>query len=110
MGFRQLGGSDETTYPITKFLVYFHPLTVPEKHDNGYSLPPADTGWRLLDWISNTLIFFVHVERRIDPLFRTAFDFLFREILTRFFNSLINLQRKNEGYKLVEERPQPDEE
>src|SRR5215813_8146173 len=97
---------------IRRFLriVYLHPSIVTSKHDNGYSLPPADTGSRLLDWISNTAMRFVHLERRFDPFFRTPFDFLFREPLTRLTNALINLQRKNEGYKLAEERIQPDEE
>ena len=53
---------------------------------------------------------FVHLERRFDPLFRSAFDFLFRELFTLATNAFINLQRKNEGYKLAEERIQPDEE
>lgn len=83
---------------------------VPVKIDNGYSLPPADTGSRLLNWISNTAMLFVHLERRFDPFFRTLFDFLFRESLTLFTNFFINLQRKNEGYKLAEERIQPGEE
>lgn len=79
------------------------------KHDNGYSLPPADTDSRLLNWIANTAIFFVQLERRFDPFFRTPFDFLFREPLTLLTNFFINLQRKNEGYNLAEERIQPDE-
>src|SRR6266536_388841 len=86
------------------------PSTVPPKTDNGYSLPPADTGSRLLNWVSNAAMLFVHLERRFDPLFRSAFDFLFRELFTLATNAFINLQRKNEGYKLAEERIQPDEE
>jgi hypothetical protein len=83
---------------------------VPAKTDNGYSLPPADTGSRLLNWISRSAMVFVHLERRFDPFFRPAFDYLFRELLTLSANSLINLQRKNERYKLAEERVQPGEE
>ena len=83
---------------------------MPTKTDNGYSLPPADTGSRLLNCISNIAMFFVHLERRFDPWFRSVFDFLFRELLTLVANAFINLQRKNEGYKLAEERIQPDEE
>lgn len=83
---------------------------VPVKIDNGYSLPPADTGSRLLNLISNTAMLFVHLERRFDPFFRTLFDLLFRESLTLFTNFFINLQRKNEGYKLAAERIQPGEE
>jgi hypothetical protein len=83
---------------------------VTAKHDNGYSLPPPDTGSGVLNWISDLTIFFVHLERRFDPIFRTPFDYLFREPLTLLTNFLINLQRKNEAYKLAEERIQPDEE
>jgi len=83
---------------------------VPSKTDNGYSLPPADTGSRLLNWINKTALSFVHLERRFDPFYRPAFDYLFRELLTLLANSLINLQRKKEDYKLAEERIQPGEE
>jgi hypothetical protein len=75
----------------------------------GYGLPPADTGVRLLDWIANASTYFVHLERRVDPFFRPAFDLLFRQFLTNVTTALINIQRKNEGFKLAEERPQPDE-
>ena len=49
-------------------------------------------------------------ERRIDPFIRPTFDRLLRERLTRFFNGLINKGRKDEGYRLAEERIQPNEE
>jgi len=80
------------------------------KTNNGYSLPPADTGVRLLNWIANTATFMVHVERRFDPFFRTAFDALFRQLLTNVTTALINMGRRNEGLKLAEEKPLPDEE
>ncbi len=35
----------------------------------GYGLPPADTGNRLLDLISDFLIALVHLERRVNPLY-----------------------------------------
>jgi hypothetical protein len=76
----------------------------------GYGLPPADTGSRVLDWLSNTAMFLVHVERRFDPFFRPAFDVLLRQPLTDLTTALINFQRKNEGMKLAEERLQPGEE
>jgi hypothetical protein len=76
----------------------------------GYSLPPANTGNWLLDQISNASIAFVHLERRIDPFFRPLFDALFREALTSTATALINLGRKDEEFKLAEERPEPDEE
>ena len=78
--------------------------------NTGYGLPPADTGVRLLNWIADASTFFVHVERRLDPFFRPAFDAVFRQLLTNITTSLINFQRKNEGLKLAEEKLQPDEE
>ncbi|HZP06364.1 MAG TPA: hypothetical protein VFB43_15815 [Terracidiphilus sp.] len=76
----------------------------------GYGLPKANTGNWLLDRISSASIAFVHLERRFDPFFRPLFDALFRELLTSITTALINLGRTNEGYKLAEERIQPDEE
>lgn len=76
----------------------------------GYGLPKANTGNWLLDRISNASIAFVHLERRFDPFFRPLFDALFRELLTSLTTALINLGRTNDGYKLAEERIQPDEE
>ena len=83
---------------------------MPSNTSSGYGLPPADTGVWLLNWLANTSTRFVHLERRVDPLFRSAFDALFRQLLTNITTALINLQRKNEDYKLAEERIQPDEE
>lgn len=83
---------------------------MPSSSNTGYGLPPADTGVRLLNWIADASTQFVHLERRIDPFFRPVFDFVFRGLLTNLTNSLINLQRGNNGLKLVEEQIQPDEE
>jgi len=82
---------------------------MPVKSNSGYGLPPANTGSRLLDWIADASMFMVHLERRFDPFFRPAFDAVFRDLLTSLTNSLINIGRKNEGLKLAEERPLPDE-
>jgi hypothetical protein len=76
----------------------------------GQGIPPADTGNRLLDWISAALLFLIHVERRIDPFFRPAFDRILRGPVSRLLNWLINVQRKDEGLALAEEREIPDEE
>jgi len=73
-------------------------------------VPPADTGSALLNWISDASLKFVHLERRIDPFFRPAFDAVLRDPLTRLATALINWQRPNEGLKVAEERVQPDEE
>src|SRR5260370_15325647 len=78
--------------------------------NKSYGLPPADTGVWLLNWIANASTFLVHLERRFDPFFRRAFDSLFRQFLTNVTTALINMRRKNEGFKLAEERLQPDEE
>jgi hypothetical protein len=78
--------------------------------NHGYGLPPADTGVRLLNWIADTAMFIVHVERRFDPFFRPAFDALFRQSLTRLVTALINMRREDEGFRLAEERLQQDEE
>lgn len=73
-------------------------------------VPPANTGSMLLDWIADTSLFLVQMQRRIDPWMRPAFDALLRDPLARCVTALINLQRKNEGYKIAEERLQPGEE
>lgn len=78
--------------------------------DNGYRLPPADTGVRLLNWLADASTLLVHLERRFDPFFRPAFDSLFRSLLTNLTTALINLGRKDDGLKLAEEGIQPDEE
>jgi hypothetical protein len=51
----------------------------------------------------------VQLERRIDPWVRPAFDAVLRDPTARLTTWLINLQRKNEGLKIAEERIQPDE-
>jgi hypothetical protein len=85
------------------------PFSVSKNLNSGYGLPPADTGLRLLNWFADISTYFVHLERRFDPLFRPAFDALFRDLLTNATNALINLQRKNDGMRLAEEREQPEE-
>jgi hypothetical protein len=79
----------------------------------GYGLPPADTGHRALDRIGTTMVFFLHVERRVDPFFRRPFDWLFRGALTSLTTGLMNFKRRDEkrdGLALAEEREQPNEE
>jgi hypothetical protein len=76
----------------------------------GYGLPPPDTGSRLLNGIARVLLFFIHVERRIDPFVRPGLDWLLQERLARLVTSLINRMRTDEGLALAEERPQPNEE
>lgn len=73
-------------------------------------VPPANTGSALLDWISDTSLFLLQMERRIDPWLRPAFDATLRDPLARFFTWLINLQRNDDGLRIAEEKIAPDEE
>ncbi len=73
-------------------------------------MPRADTGSALLNWLSDTSTFLLHMERRIDPWIRPAFDAVLRDPLARLTTALINMQRPNEGLKLAEEKLLPDEE
>jgi len=73
-------------------------------------VPPADTGSALLDWISDTSLRLLQLQRRIDPWMRPAFDAVLRDPIARLVTALINRQRPNEGLKIAEERVQPDEE
>lgn len=76
----------------------------------GFGLPPADTGNRLLNWISDTGLLLIAFERRFDPFFRSAFDRLLRDRLSSLITALINRQRKSDGLGIAQERLQPDEE
>src|SRR5947207_15729776 len=73
-------------------------------------MPRANTGSRLLDWISGTIMFLLQMERRIDHWVRPLFDATLRDPIARFVTALINMQRKDEGFKIAEERPIPNEE
>src|ERR1700737_51317 len=73
-------------------------------------LPAANTGSALLNWISDTFTFLLHVERRFDPWIRPAFDALLRDPIARLTTALINMRRPNEGLKIAEEKLFPDEE
>ena len=72
--------------------------------------PRADTGSMVLNWISDTSLRLLQLQRRIDPWMRPAFDAVLRDPIARMTTALINRQRPNEGMKIAEERPQPDEE
>jgi hypothetical protein len=77
---------------------------------SGYGVPGADTGIGVLNWISNVSLRLLQLERRFDPFVRPAFDALLRERLSHLVTALINKGRRDEGLRLAEERPQPDEE
>jgi hypothetical protein len=51
-----------------------------------------------------------HLERRFEPYFRQQLNAVLREPLAVFLQTLINAQRRNEGFALAEERPLPGEE
>ncbi|MBV9279431.1 MAG: hypothetical protein JOZ41_05075 [Chloroflexi bacterium] len=63
----------------------------------------------MLNWISDTSLRLLQLERRFDPFFRPAFDTLFRERLTTLTTALINRRRTHDDLQLGEERAQPDE-
>jgi hypothetical protein len=73
-------------------------------------VPPANTGSALLDWISDTSLKLIQIERRFDPFLRPAFDAVLRDPLTRLTTALINARRPNEGLAIAEERLLPGEE
>ncbi|MGI9088901.1 MAG: catalase family protein [Chthoniobacterales bacterium] len=73
-------------------------------------MPRANTGSALLDCLSNTSTFLLHLERRFDPWIRPLFDATLRDPLARLVTNLINAKRPNEGLKIAEEKLLPDEE
>jgi hypothetical protein len=73
-------------------------------------VPPANTGSVLLDFVSDASTRLLQLERRFDPFFRPLFDAVLRDPIARLTTALINSQRRDEGLKIAEERPIPDEE
>jgi hypothetical protein len=78
--------------------------------NQSHPAPRANTGSTFLNFVCDAATVLVHVERRLDPFFRAAFDALFRDPIARLTTALINMQRRNEGLRLAEERPIPGEE
>src|SRR6185503_7812150 len=74
------------------------------------SAPRANTGSVFLDRLNDLLTFLVHLESRFDPFVRPAFEATLRDPVARLITALINRKRLNEGLKIDEERPLPDEE
>src|ERR1044071_9868236 len=72
--------------------------------------PRADTGSVFRNGLSDLLTELLHLERRIDPWFRPAFDAFLRDPIARFVTDLINRKRPNEGLRIAEEKLRPDEE
>jgi len=73
-------------------------------------IPKANTGSALLNWLNDTSISLVHLERRFDPFVRPAFDAILRGPLTHLATTLINMSRPNESLGIAEEKPLPGEE
>ncbi|APW40410.1 hypothetical protein RD110_01750 [Rhodoferax koreense] len=63
-----------------------------------------------MNWVSDTSLALIQLERRFDPFFRPAFDAVLRDPLTRLTTFLINAQRTDEGLRIAEERLLPGEE
>ena len=73
-------------------------------------MPRANTGSAIKDFIADSLMWGVQMERRIDPFLRPAFDYVFQDFLTNLGSTIINWGRKDEGMELAEERIAEDEE
>ena len=73
-------------------------------------MPRANTGSAFLNWVSDTFTFLLQFERRFDPWLRPPFDAVLRDPVARLVTALINRKRPNEGLKIAEEKPLPDEE
>jgi hypothetical protein len=60
--------------------------------------------------LHDTIFALLRVERRFEPFFRPALNAVLREPAAAVIQYLINRQRKDEEYKIAEERIQPGEE
>jgi hypothetical protein len=82
----------------------------PSDSNTSRPVPPANTGSTLLNAVSDASTRLLQLERRFDPLFRPLFDAVLRDPIARLTTALINARRRDEGLKIAEERPIPDEE
>lgn len=87
-----------------------NPIVVDTRSNTSRPVPPANTGNALLNFISDTGLALLHLQRRIDPWLRPAFDALLRDRLAEWTTTLINRQRKDEGLRIAEERMMENEE
>ncbi|HEY5893064.1 MAG TPA: hypothetical protein VIT91_07515 [Chthoniobacterales bacterium] len=83
---------------------------MPSNSNASRSAPRANTGSKVLDFLSDTSTFLLLAERRVDPFIRPAFDAVLRDPIARLATALINRKRPNLGLKLAEEKLLPDEE
>jgi hypothetical protein len=72
--------------------------------------PRANTGSALKNFVSDSGMALLRLERRFDPFVRPAFDALLRDPLARLTTALINSRRPNEGLAIAEENLLPGEE
>jgi len=68
-------------------------------------IPPANTGSRFLNLISDTTFKLLQLERRFDRLLRPPFDAALRDPIARLTTALINAQRIDDKLALAEEKP-----
>ena len=73
-------------------------------------IPRATTGSWFLNLVSDTTMFLLQMERRIDPWLRPIFDATLRDPVARIVTALMNKKRKDEGLKIAEEKLLPNEE
>ena len=85
-------------------------MSAPVTNSNvSHSAPRANTGSALLDRLNDLVGLLMQVERRFDPFVRPAFDAILRDPIARLTTALINRKRPDEGLRIAEEKPLPDE-
>ena len=72
--------------------------------------PRADTGSAWRNCVSDSFGALLRFERRFDPWLYPLFAAVLRDPIARLVTAVINSQRSNDGLKLAEEKPLPDEE
>jgi hypothetical protein len=85
-------------------------VSAPVTNSNvSHPAPRANTGSALLDRLNGLVSLLIQVERRFDPFVRPAFDAILRDPIARLTTALINRKRPDEGLRIAEEKPLPDE-
>ena len=85
-------------------------MSAPVTNSNvSHPAPRANTGSALLDRLNDLVSLLMQVQRRFDPFVRPAFDAILRDPIARLTTALINRKRPDEGLRIAEEKPLPDE-
>jgi hypothetical protein len=85
-------------------------VSAPVTNSNvSHSAPRANTGSALLDRLNDLVSLLMQAQRRFDPFVRPAFDAILRDPIARLTTALINRKRPDEGLRIAEEKPLPDE-